>query len=654
MKRPLLQFGDFELDPNRYELRQAGRAVKLERMPLELLILLAERQGVVVTRQEIVEKLWSRDAFVDSERSINTAINKIRRALHDDAGKPQFVQTVVGKGYRFLLEDNPQTIENVGPLLSAPTPSLAVAIRPVIIRSPGTPSHLLPNSGKVSRAHTGNHRTRFYRGAIAIGITVALLAITAFLIGRNGYLRLVPGPPPKVRSIAVLPMVNFTQDPNQEFFVDGMTDQLITNLAQRNTVRVISRSSVMQYKGVQRPLREIAKALDVDAVVEGSVIRSDDRVRIIAQLVDARTDRHLWARTYDRKLSDTFALQDDVARDIAEEISVTLAPEESTAQLKPANFAAYENYLRGRYYWAKRTPESLSKALEYFEMAIDADPGYAMAYVGLADTYSVISFYGGPPPAESFRKAEIAVKKALAINSNLGETHTTLGNILFSYNWDWPAAEREFRRGIEINPGYATAHHWYSHLLSAFGRHDEALLEIRRAEQLDPLSFILRTTEVSTLYYARRYDEAIAKAKEILELDSSLAIAHATLGWVYLYKGPGKEALASFQRAIDLSDNSPTTLAGLACAYAVIGQRSESRAILSKLESISRMRFVSPITFARLYLANGDENAAMGRLEEAYRLRVDTLNHLNIEPAFDRLRSDPRFQSLLRRMGFIR
>lgn len=459
---------------------------------------------------------------------------------------------------------------------------------------------------------------------------------------------------PQIRSIAVLPMQNVAHDPEQEYFVDGMTDQLITNLAQSTSLRVISRTSVMQYKNVRKPLRVIARALNVDAVIEGSVERRRGKVRIEAHLLDARADRHLWAHTYERDEGDIWALQDEISREIAEQVAAALRPEEERDQghNQPVNAAAYENYLRGNYYWAKRTSASLNRAAEYFKLAIDIEPRYALAYAGLADVYDVISYYGGPPPSESFPKAEAAARKALALEPRLGEAHAALADALYSYRWDWAGAEGEFRTAIRLEPGYATAHHWYGELLKILGRREESIAEIDKARQLDPLSLIINDSLGEALYPARRYDDAAVQLRKAIDLDPNFAAAHEQLGRIYIQKGMPNEAIGEFRRAVDLSGNSPREIAALGWGLAKAHKFREARHIAATLEARSHERYVSPESLARLYTGLGETKLAIQRLEQAYRMRVDTLNNIKVEPSYDGLRSDPRFQEIVHKMNF--
>lgn len=636
MSPQVVRFEDFELDPSRYELRRAGQIQKLEKIPMELLLLLTENPGILITRQQIAAKLWGPDVYVESERGINTAVGKIRRVLNDDPNQPRYVQTVVGKGYRFIAD-----IQGNGVLDPASSALPSEAIFAPISQEPG------------EAAATGSHpnwaRTIWMTG---LGLLAIIAAVFTLPPVRDWFSQLIS---PGIQSIAVLPMTNLANDPAEEYFVDGMTDQLITNLARATHLRVISRTSIMQFKNTKKPLPVIAHMLHVDAVIEGSVIRYRDELEIQAQLLDARRDRHLWAQTYTGKADQVLALQDEVTRDIAEHVASTLhATVSGLTPSRQVDSAAYEDYLRGRYYLAQRTPAALKKAAEYFEKAVTRDPNDALAYVGLADTYNVITFYGGPPPSETFPKAEAAAKRALALNDNLGEAHAALGDTLFSYHWDWNGAEREFRRAISLSPGDAAAHHWYSELLSMLGRHDEAIGEINTAKQLDPLSLVINTTVAGTLYLARRYDEARQQIKETLDLNPLYGPAHTTLGWIDLYQNKGSAAVNDFRRAMELSGDSPSLLAGLGCAYAIEGNKRKAREIAAKLEGLSNSEYVSPETLARLYIFTGEDTLALDRLEEAYIMHVNTLNNIYVEPCYDKLRNNPRFQTLLRRMHFVR
>jgi TolB-like protein/DNA-binding winged helix-turn-helix (wHTH) protein/Tfp pilus assembly protein PilF len=638
----VIRFRDFELDAERYELRRAGQVQKLEKIPMELLLMLANRPGRLVSRAEIAEHLWGSGVFVDAERGINTAIAKIRRALGDDPSQPQCIQTVVGKGYRFVAD-----------VLQEPeAPSEA----PVDSFSPVT--YLISTNETNSRQNPDvSPRRGGARAAYVLTAGIVLLAgVIAVLKG--GRLRDLVSQllAPRISSIAVLPMANLANDSSQDYFVDGMTDQLITNLAQTTSLRVISRTSVMQFKNVKKPLPEIARMLNVDAIVEGSVMRVGRQLNIQAQLLDARRDRHLWAQTYTGSDDRALALQNEVTRDIAQHVAATLRPG-AHAALRSAEAVdprAYEDYLRGLFYLEKRRLETLKRAAELFQRVIDLSPGYAQAYVGLADTYNVMSFYGGPPPSECFPKAEVAARKALSLDPGLGEAHAALGETLFSYHWNWAGAEREFREAIRLAPEYAPAHHWYGQLLSMLRRHSEAIAEIRKAHDLDPLSLVINATVAGTLYLARDFDAAEYQANKTLELDPSYGPAHMTLAWIDISVRNGKQAVAELKKAMATSGPSASLEADLACAYAATGNIQKARSIAAELESRAKHEYVSPESLARVYVFLGENEVALDKLDQAYKMHVDTLNNIYAEPVYDRLASNLRFKALLRKMRFVK
>ncbi|MEE9293346.1 MAG: tetratricopeptide repeat protein [Phycisphaerae bacterium] len=400
---------------------------------------------------------------------------------------------------------------------------------------------------------------------------------------------------------------------------------------------------------------EIARQLNVDAVVEGAVVRDGDQVRITAQLIAVAPERHMWAQSYERNLSDIVALQGEVARAIASEIKAAVTPEEEArlASARPVNPEAYEAYLKGRYFWNKRTREGLTKGLEHFQQAIDIDPTYALAYAGVADSWLVLGNNAYLPAEETFPKAKTAALKALAIDDSLAEAHTSLGAILQNYDWDWTGAEREFRRALQLNPGYATAHHWNSFLLSMLGRHDEAIAEVKRARELDPLSLRINANVGLMFYWARRYDQAIKELLRALELDQNRPRGlYDRLGWAYLQKDMHDEAIATLEKALTLSGGGPLALAGLGHAYAVAGRVDDAISILGKLKRVSKRSHVSPVWLARIYTGLGEKDQAFAWLEKGYEKRDIRMHWMKLDPRFDPLRSDPRFQDLLRRMNF--
>jgi len=495
------------------------------------------------------------------------------------------------------------------------------------------------------------------RAALLSGITLfAIVALVAALNVRGWRNRLLNlASTPRIESLAVLPLANFSRDPDQDYFADGMTEALITNLSRVSSLRVISRTSVMQYKGAKKPLPEIAKELQVDAVVEGSVERSGNRVRISAQLIHAATDAHLWADSYDRELRDVLALQSEVAQAIASEVRAKVTAEERVrlASAQPVNPEAYDAYLRGRFYQNKRTESALRKSVEYFQQAIQKDPSYALAHAGLADSYTLLGqlLYAVLPPSETMPKSKAAALWALQIDNTLGEARTSLAYIELIYDWDWVKSQEDFKRAIEFNPNYAQAHHWYAVYLGAMGRHLESIAEMKRAQKLDPLSSIVNTSVGWMLYYSRRYDEAIGQFRKVLELDPDFFVTHWELGLAYEQKGMYEEARSEFERARTLSPDNTVILASLGYVYALSGRRTEALEILNELTKLSKQRFVSPYVIGELNVGLGANDQAFKWFEEAYHQRDNWLIFLKVDPRLDAIRSSARFQALLSRLG---
>jgi serine/threonine-protein kinase len=494
------------------------------------------------------------------------------------------------------------------------------------------------------------------RGALAVA--AGALAVAVLLAVGLVVLRRTPAEEGRtIRSIAVLPLENLSRDPEQEYFADGMTDALIGDLAKIGALRVISRTSVMRFKGVRKPLPEIARELNVDAVVEGSVQRSGDRVRITSQLIRGATDEHIWNQSYERDLRDVLALQAEVARAIAGEIKVALTPQERTrlAAARPVDPRVHEAYLRGRFHWSRRNEASLRKAIDYFQEAIRLDPGYAPAHSGLADAYIGLVFpVGAVAPNEGFPKARAEARRALEIDEGLPEGHTSSAALKMMYEWDWAGSENEFRRSLELDPSYAHAHHYYSHLLMATGRTAESLAHSRQALDLDPLSPNLNTHLGWHYLYARQPQEAIAQLRKTIELDPQYFMAHVFLSRAFEMQKDYAEAIAESRKAGETSPQNSLVLAPMAAALAHSGRRAEALAVLQQLDEISRRRYVSAYEVDIIHLALGDKKRAFEWLEKAYIQRADDLIYLNVEPRLETLRSDPRFSDLVRRVGLAR
>ena len=635
--RERLRFGVFELDLRAGELRKHGLRVRLQEQPFQVLAMLLEHPGELVTREELQKKLWSVDTFVDFDHGLNKAINKIREALSDSAESPRFVETVARRGYRFLAEVKASDTAAVRSpeLANEPRTTAEAPDRPGTARELAMTKPFLPSSAwKI--------------------LAFALLLLVASLV--TWKLRFWSRPSPVIRSLAVLPFESLPNDASQDYFADGMTDELISDLGQISALRVISRTSVMGYKRARKPLPQIARELNVDAVVEGTVLRSGDQVRITAQLIEASADKHLWSQSYEGELRDALALQNKVARAIADQIRISLNPQEQAAlkTAKVVNPEAYVSYLKGRYFWNKRTGESLKVALAYFNQAIEEDPKYAQAYSGLADTYALLGDwqYAVMTPKEALPKAKAAATKALELDSALGEAHNSLAFCLDGFDWDFDAAGKEFLRAIELNPGYATAHHWYAWHLALLHRYDEAIVEMKKAENLDPLSLVINADLAELLVLAHSYDESIQQSRKTIEMDPNFGLAHNHLAQAYLQKHMNEEAVVELQKAVQLSGGSPTCIANLARAYVASGKRSEAEKLLSDLKKRSNPSHSLASEIAVIYVALGDTGQAVTWLNKGYEERFNP--GVLLRPGFDPLRSDPRFGDLVSRIGLPR
>ena len=510
-----------------------------------------------------------------------------------------------------------------------------------------TPAQPLGSTGKPGE--TG--RWKWLAGAAG----VVVLALVAWIGLRSRVASTVPaaGTAATIRSIAVLPLANLG---GGDYFADGMTEALIADLGRTGALDVISRTSVMRFRGSQQPLPEIAKALNVDAIIEGSVLRDGRRVRITAQLIDARTDRHLWANSYERDVRDVLALQGEVARAIAQEVNVTLTRQQEARLVgrhRPASDEALEAYLQGRFNWNRRGGDSLSKAVEYFERAIKADPNYAVAYAGLADSYALLGSVGAVMrPEAGMAKAKQAAQAALSLDDSLGEAHTSLAMLHFWYDWDWTAAESEFKKAISLNRSYPTAHHWYAIYLSAMGRHDEAVVEIDQALRLDPVAPIIRASRGWIEYHRRQYDASIDESRKALALDPNFIRAYNYLGLNYLKKNRPQEAIQALVEANRLSNGAPVTRSQLASWYAAAGRVEETHRILSELLKPGAYPYIAPADIAAVYVGLGDADRALEWLQKAFDERSFSMVYLKVHPGYDALRQDPRFVELLRRLKF--
>jgi TolB-like protein/DNA-binding winged helix-turn-helix (wHTH) protein/Flp pilus assembly protein TadD len=617
----VLLAGDLQFNLRSGEIRKEGKVIEIQELPSRALELLLQHPGEVVTRDQLRKALWPGDVFVDFQHSINTAIKRLRQSIGDSADNPKYIETVGRRGYRFIA--------------------------PVETRK----DHPAPQPGFVPRFPAEEVAPRLpLRRAALIGsalIAVAAALTFGFLQLRSGWAKQEPLGP--IRSLAVLPLENLSDDTSQDYFAEGMTDELITELGQISGLRVISRTSMAQYKGVHKPLYQIGRELNVEAVVEGTILRSGDRVRITAQVVDARADKHLWAQSFNGDLRDILALQSQVASAIAQHIRFELTSRSRLRATKAVNPRAYQALLKGRYFAEKRTADSIRKSIAYLEESTHEDQDFAPAYAALSEVYALESGYLPVAPRDAYIKAKLSAERAVQIDSALAEAHTALGLLAINLDYDWSTSEEEFKRAIELNPGDANAHHWHAFNLVSLGKPQAAVEEIEVARQLDPLSIIINANAGLIFYLARQFDRAIAADRRALELDTNNPVTHSYLGLVYLQKGTYPAAITELRRAVELSGRSSAFLGQLAYAYAAGGNRAEASRIVAHLRSLSKHEYVVPCNLAVAYVGLGHTDEALSYLEKAVTDRSDCV--LLVDPIFDSIRFDSRFRNILARVG---
>jgi TolB-like protein/DNA-binding winged helix-turn-helix (wHTH) protein len=652
-------FGDgYELDVRAYELRLDGRALRLPRIPMEVLRLLLEQRGNLVTRDEIIERIWGREVFVDTDNSINAAVRKIRQVLKDDADEPRFIQTVPAKGYRFVAVVTEVGLTHGNSSASGETAAEGDGMggqEDVVPDQIGSAQASLAAVSESPADTTDENGRRLRIWAIS---TMVFLAMAAIGIYAGWFRRPVSVPPPTRVLLAVLPFANLTGDPGQEYLSDGLTEEMITELGRLDPehLGVIGRTSVMLYKQNPKPLDQIGRELGVQYVLEGSVRRDSGNIRITAQLIQVKDQTHVWARQYDRELKNLLAVQAEIAQEVTDEITLTLgdrraatAASHSTVMHPPTSYEAYDLYLEGRYFWNKRSKEGFKRAADYFQRAIAKDPNYAQAYAGLADTFGLMSTWYMGPQAEFMPKARAAALKALALDETLAEAHTSLALIAENYDYDWGTAEKEFRRAIQLNPEYPTAHQWYAESLAWQGRFDEASAESERARQLDPMSLIISSDYSKILYYSRQYERAITQSLAVSAMDSSFVngIVYAA----HIQQGKFAEALTE----IPDSEGEPRVWAMRAYVYGRWHQEKQLQHALAKFEqSANKLGFSRTSVSLMAYAGSSEDvekNKVVALLQEAYLERSPTLTQIKVDPLYDPLRSDPRFQELLQKVG---
>jgi TolB-like protein/DNA-binding winged helix-turn-helix (wHTH) protein/Tfp pilus assembly protein PilF len=627
--REVLLFGNYEFDCHTGELRRGGTALKLQPQPAKVLSILVRRAGDIVTREELTEQVWGSETYVDFEHGLNFAIRKIRTVLEDDPDQPTFVETIPKRGYRFIAAvTNPATGQE----------------QPQVMPAAGMPTR------------SPARRKILYAGAAIV---------LAVIFGLSWYHRnsiVGPANARQIRSLAVLPLRNLSDDPSQEYFSDGMTDELITDLAKARGLRVISHTSVERFKGTKLSLPEIARQLGgVDAVVEGTILRSGDRIRITAQLIDARSDQHLWANSYDRSLRDVLSTENQVSQSIAQTIELELSGEARTylASARPINPEAHDAYLKGRFFWSQRSEPDLKKAIDSFQLAIAKDPNYAPAYSGLADTYFYLGYaWGKMPPTEAMPLARAAASRAVELDPNSAEAHTSLAMVELTYDWNFPGAEQEFKRAIALNPNYEWAHHAYSGLLIASGRPEQAILEARKAVETDPLSVPARNILALELMDAGHLDESIQEDLKTLEIDPNpthLAVIHSRLQDSYRRKGMPQESFEEHIKTLQANGVDSKGIDEQRKLYAENGWRGIHESDLkSALANWKKEHWhFNAFMIAEMYARMGHKDQAFAWLNQCLALHSTMMIWIDSDPGggFGQLRSDPRFAELKRKMG---
>ncbi len=635
------KFGDLELDVAAYELRRMGRPVKIERIPMDLLILLVERHGALVSRAEIVERLWGKESFLDADSGVNTAVRKVREALKDNTTRPLFIQTVSGKGYRFC-----------GSIVTGDPAGANGSLAPASTAVPE--NHATPDSAEAGAApaelspRPAASRRRWTLAAAAAASSLLLIAVYFFFRGAE------PGLP-RLQTVALLPFENLTGDANQEYFADGLTEETIAVLGKVNPTRmtVIARTSTMAYKRRTKTATQIGDELGADYLLEGSVRREADKVRVTVKLIRVRDQARIWSQNYDRFGSGVIQIQDELANAIARQIQVELLPGDATQRKQTGMLDAYDHYLLGLHFWNQITPTALRKSIEYYQIAIVKDPSYALAFAGLANAYTILPIAASAPPREMWPLARDAASEALRLNPNLGEAQAAAGGVDFWFERDWPRALERLRRATELTPNSAWAHRQYAHALSSSARHAEAIEQINKACQLDPISPMTNAMAGQFLFWAGRYPEAIRALDKAFSIDPGFWVAHMIMGQVNEQIGKPAAAIQNFETAYRSSGGNTLALSAKGYVLAKGGRRAEAEQIVQGLIETGKSRFVAPFHIAQVYAGLGDRESALQWLEKGFDARDVHMVFLPVDPKWNDLRSDPRFQDLLKRCRFV-
>lgn len=622
------RFSTFELDRTKRLLSRNGQPVTLNPKAFDLLLALVEARGEVLTKDELLEKVWP-DQIIE-EGNLKVHVSALRKALGQRGHEHRFIVTVPGRGYSFVADLEDASNDEI------------------VVERRSYSQVIVENDETQERDRRLSTRSLVYR-ALAAGSILVLVAIGfAYWYGTQS-----PNSD-SIESIAVMPFVNESGNSDLEYLSDGMTESLINSLSSVPNLSVKARSSLFRYKGKEIQPREIGSDLNVQAILSGRFVERNDQFTLYLSLVDARTGDQIWGDQYNRPIADIVTLQNQIARDVSRKLRSRLSGAEETKVTKnyTENVEAFRLYLKGRYFWNKFTQDDHLVAAEYFKRAIGLDPNYALAYAGLADTYGASAANSWIPPKEGYLKAKAAVQKALELDNTLAQGHATLGGMYMFSDFDWNAAEKEYRRSVELDPNYELAHELYSYLLTSSGRSDEAIAESQRALELDPLSTTLSDDLGMAYFLAGRYQEAERQHRRTLEIEPDRPDSIYQLGNIYAQTGQYDEAIASYQRAMMLSQRSSNFLGGLGHAYAVAGRTNDARKVLSEMRSMSEHEYVSPYDLAIIYAGLGEKDKALEQLNQAFESRSGWIIHIQVDPFLDPLRDDPRFQRLIARAGF--
>jgi TolB-like protein/DNA-binding winged helix-turn-helix (wHTH) protein/Tfp pilus assembly protein PilF len=636
---PVARFGDFEVYFRTGDVRKHGHRIRLQEKPYQILALLLERAGEIVTREELRQRLWPADTFVDFDANLNTSLNRLRQALGDTANEQVFIKTIPRQGYRFVAP-----VTRFEDADTVPTPPA----------SPVAPS--VAHQGAANPP--AQPASRFFHAFRPALIAVIFVAI---VVGALLYFRWVRASAlaergPHRVTILVTPFENLSGDANEDYLSDGLTDEMITRLGEiaPGHLSVIARSSAMQYKGAHKTIEQITREQHVDYILEGSFRRQGDQVRITAQLFDARDRGSLWTEAYERNAGDLLAIQREVADRIAHSLPVEISSPggRPAAEPNPVKPEAYDDYLKGLFELNKRTPDDLQRSIEYFRLSSEKDTQFAPAYAALAFSYNVAAGWAFLSPQEAYPKARVAAQKALAIDDTLADSHLAYGEVLHEYDWDWAGSQKEYQRALELNPSSAVGHKLYAEYLTHAGRYEEALDEIRKARELDPASLVTNSFVCFVYMHGREYDRAIKTCREVVEMEPRFMPAHDWLADAYVFSGRYEEAIAEFKKAMELSNSANYFLTSLAMTYGLEGKKEEARKILGELKLRGTQTYVSPFGLADVYIGLGDKEQSLAMLTQAMKEHSADLVFLATAPEFDSLHDDARFQAMITRIGF--